>query len=70
MRPTSIWAYKRQNYEAYYCWVWHMLQTELKLMNKITALNILAIPFLLYTFRIVNWLRKEIKKMDQTMRNS
>jgi hypothetical protein len=70
MRPTSIWAYKRQNYEVYNCWVWHILQTELKLMNKITALNILAIPFLLYTFRIVNWLRKEIEKMDQTMRNS
>jgi hypothetical protein len=39
-------------------------------MNKITALNILAIAFLLYSFRIVKWLRKENEKMDQTMKNS
>jgi hypothetical protein len=70
MSPISIWAYKRQNYIGYYCWVWHVLQTELKLMNKITALNILAIPFLLYSLRIVNWLRNEIEKMDQRMRDS
>jgi hypothetical protein len=43
---------------------------ELKLKHKITADNILAIPFLLYGFRRVNCLRKEIENMDQTMRNS
>jgi len=71
--PPSICIWrtcKRQNYEGYYCWVWHILHMELKLKNKITAVNILAVPFLLYSFRRVNWLRKEIENVDQTMRNS
>jgi len=70
MRPICIWTYKRQNFEGFCCWVWHILQIELKLKNKLTAVNILAIPFQLYSFRRVNWLRKEIESMDQTMRNS
>jgi hypothetical protein len=37
----------------------------LNLKNKITAINPLAVPVLIYCFVIVNLLRKEIEKIDQ-----
>jgi len=46
--------------KKYYRWV----QQILKLKNNTTAFNILAVPFLVYSFRIVSWLRKEIEKID------
>ena len=49
--------------KKYYRWV----QQILKLKNNTTAFNILAVPFLVYSFRIVSWLRKEIEKIDWTM---
>jgi len=53
--------------KEYYRWVHQILKTELNSKNKITALNTLAVPFLMYSFGIVNWLRKEIEKVDQRM---
>jgi len=35
------------------------------LKNKITAINPLAVPIIVYCFGIVNLLRKEIEKIDQ-----
>jgi hypothetical protein len=38
------------------------------LKNKITAINTLAVPVLVYSFRIVNRVQKETEKMDRKMR--
>jgi len=51
--------------KAYYHHIWQILKTELNLKNMITAINILATSVLVYSFRIINWLKKlrrEIKK--------
>lgn len=32
--------------------------------NKMTAINRSAVPVLIYSFRIVNWSRQEIEKLD------
>jgi hypothetical protein len=53
--------------KEYYHQVWQILRTELKLKN-ITAINILAVPILVYSFGIVNWLRKELEKVYQQTR--
>jgi hypothetical protein len=37
------------------------------LKKIITATNTLAVPVLVYSFRIVIWLRKEIEKIDWKM---
>jgi hypothetical protein len=36
--------------------------------HRITVINTLDVPVLVYSFGIVNWLRKEIEKMDQNLR--
>jgi hypothetical protein len=36
--------------------------------HKITAINTLDVPVLVYSFGIVNWLRKEIEKIDENLR--
>jgi hypothetical protein len=36
-------------------------------MNKITDINTLAVSVLVYSFRLVNWVRKEIE-VDRKMR--
>ena len=54
--------------KEYYCWVWQILKTELNFKNKIISLNTIPAPVLVYSFRIGNWLRKEIQKTDQKMR--
>jgi hypothetical protein len=48
--------------KEYYCQVQQILKTELNSQNKITAIITLAVPVLVYSFRIVN-LRKEIEKI-------
>jgi hypothetical protein len=45
--------------KEYYCWFRQILKTKLNLRNKIIAINSLAVPVLVYSFRIVSWLRKE-----------
>ena len=47
--------------KEYYCQVWQILKTELISKNNITAINTLAVPVLVYSFGIVNWLRQEIE---------
>ena len=53
--------------KQYYCQVWQILKTELNSKNKI-SLNTIPVPVLVYSFRIVNWLKKEIQKTDRKMR--
>jgi hypothetical protein len=50
--------------KEYYHWVSQIVKTELNLRNKITAINNLALPVLVYSFGVVNWLRKETEKID------
>ena len=40
--------------KEYYSRIRQFLKTELNLKNKITAINMLAVPFLVYSFVIVN----------------
>jgi hypothetical protein len=54
---------KDKQVKEYYL-VWQILKTELNLKNKITAINTLAVPDLVYSFRIVNSLKKETGKID------
>jgi hypothetical protein len=37
------------------------------LKHRIIAINNLAVPVVVYSFGIVNWLRKEIEKIDQKL---
>jgi P2-related tail formation protein len=39
----------------------------LKSKNNITAVYTLAVPVLVYSFRIDNWKRKETEKIDKKM---
>jgi hypothetical protein len=50
--------------KEYYHWIRQIVKTELNLKNKITGINILAMPVLAYSFGIGNWLTKEIEKTD------
>jgi hypothetical protein len=54
--------------KEYYRHVWQILKTELNSKNTITAINTLAVPVLIYSFRLVKWFRKEIEKIGQKMR--
>jgi hypothetical protein len=49
-------------------WAWQILRTELNLKHKITVFITLDVTVLVYSFGIVNWLRKEVEKIDQTLR--
>jgi hypothetical protein len=55
--------------KEYYHPIWQFLKTELNLKNKIKAINMLAIPFLVYSFVMVKWLRKVVEKIDWKTRN-
>jgi hypothetical protein len=55
--------------KEYYHWVRQIVKTELNLKNKITAVNNLALPVLVYSFGIVSWLTKEIEKTDPKQDN-
>ena len=44
--------------KVYYRHIWQILKTELNLKNKITAINTLATSVLVYSFGIINWLKK------------
>jgi len=54
--------------KEYYRWVQQILKTKLNSKYKITAINTLAVPVLVYSFGIVNWLQKETEKTDRKMR--
>ena len=42
-----------------------ILTSELKAKNKFTATGALAVPVLRYSFGIINWRLKEIRKSDR-----
>jgi hypothetical protein len=54
--------------KEYYCQVQKILNTESILKYKITAINNLAVSVLVYGFRTINWLRKEIEKIFRKTR--
>ena len=54
--------------KEYYLQIRQILKIEVNLKNTITAINMLAVPVLVYSFVIVNWLRKVVEKMDWKMR--
>jgi len=54
--------------KEYDCRVQQILKPELNLKHRTTAINTLDVPVLVYSFGIVNWLRKEIEKIDQILR--
>ena len=41
-----------------------ILKTELNSKNKITAINSLAVPEVIYSFNIVNWNPSELRTFD------
>lgn len=55
---------KNKLVKEYYLWVWQILKTELNSKHKITAINTITVPVIVYSFGIVNWLRKEIGKIE------
>jgi len=56
---------KEKLVKEYYHLIWQILKTELNLKNKIKAINTLAVPDLVYSFRIFNSLRKETEKIHR-----
>ena len=45
-----------------------IMTTELNSKNRITAINTLTIPVVTYSFNVVNWNLKELKKLDTKIR--
>ena len=45
-----------------------ILKSELNSENRITAINILAIPFITYIFIIIDWNLSEVKRLDIKIR--
>ena len=39
-------------------------KTDLNSKNRITAINVLAIPVITYSFSIINWSLSEVKILD------
>ena len=57
---------KNKLVKGYYLWVWQILKAELNSKHKITAISTLAVPVIV--IGIVNWLRREIGKIDRKTR--
>lgn len=45
-----------------------MLATELNTQNKIKAINMIAVPLIIYNYGIIDWLNKEIRSIDHKTR--
>ncbi|KAF7218105.1 putative LOC107393841-like protein [Nothobranchius furzeri] len=54
--------------KEYYRRVRLVIKSELNAANKIKAINILAVPTVTYSFNIINWQLKEVKKLDTKTR--
>ena len=54
--------------KGYYRRIKMVLKSELNSLNKISAINALAVPVVTYSINIINCQMKEIKKMDATTR--
>ena len=47
-----------------------ILKTELKSKNRITVISMLAISMITYSFDIIDWNLREIKRLDNTQHAS
>jgi len=54
--------------KEYYRRVRLVIKSELNAANKIEAINTLAVPVVTYSFNIINWQLKDIKKLDTKTR--
>jgi len=45
-----------------------VLKSELNAMNKIEAINTVAIPVVTYSFNIINWTLEDIRNLDRKTR--
>ena len=45
-----------------------VLKSQLNARNKIAAINILAVPVILYSYRIIDWKLDEIQNLDRMTR--
>ena len=45
-----------------------ILKTELNSKNRITAINLLAIPVIIYSFNTIDWNHIEVKRLDIKVR--
>ena len=57
-------AMKEKVRKEYYRRIKMILKSKLNATNKITAINTLATPVATYSFNVINWQMKEIRKMD------
>jgi hypothetical protein len=70
MRPISMWAQKKVMVLTIAKWRNSTIRSDRfprqswNSKNRITALIILAVPALVYSFGIINWFREEIEKID------
>jgi len=61
-------AMKEKIRKEYYRRVRLAIKSELNATNKIEAINTLAVPVVTYSFNIINWQLKEVKKLDTKTR--
>ena len=54
--------------KEYYRRIRMVLKSELNAINKIEAINTVAIPVVTYSFNIVNWTAEDIKNLDRKTR--
>ena len=47
-----------------------ILKSELNSKNRITAINMLAIPVITYSFNIIDWNLSEVKRLDIKIRKT
>ena len=54
--------------KEYYRRIRMVLKSELHAMNKIEAINTVAIPVVTYSFNIINWILEDIRSLDRKTR--
>ena len=61
-------ATKEKIRKEYYRRVRLILKSELNAGNRVEAIDTLAVPFVTYSFNVINWKLSEIKKLDTKTR--
>ena len=59
---------KEKIQQEYYRRIRMVLKSELNAMNKIEAINTVAIPVVTYSFNVINWTVEDIKNLDRKRR--
>ena len=59
---------KEKIQKEYYRRIRMVLKSELNAMNKIEAINTVAIPVVTYSFNIINWTLEDIRSLDRKTR--